>query len=81
MPAAAASDPIQAMLKEFEIAAARAGQAKPLPSYAPNAPRTPRTPSTAPPSPPDETPVTIEVYRAPRVEVYRRRPSGDFERE
>ena len=27
-----------------------------------------------------EAPVVIEVYKRPRVEVYRRRPSGDFER-
>ena len=27
-----------------------------------------------------EPPVVIEVYRRPRVEVYRRRPSGEFER-
>lgn len=29
----------------------------------------------------DKKPVTIEVYRAPRIEIYRRRPGGDFERE
>lgn len=33
------------------------------------------------PPPVKKDPVTIEVYRAPRVEVYRRRPGGDFERE
>ena len=77
-----AQDDIQAMLKEFEIAAARAGQSKPLPSYTP-LPRSSTTPAPAPPpaDKPADKPVTIEVYRAPRVEVYRRRPSGDFERD
>ena len=28
----------------------------------------------------DDKPPVIEIYRRPRVEVYRRRPSGDFER-
>ncbi len=78
--APASSDSIQAMLKEFEIAAARAGQSKPLPSYTPSERRAPRKP-TSPAEAAEEKPVTIEVYRAPRVEVYRRRPSGDFERE
>ncbi len=77
--APASSDTIQAMLKEFEIAAARAGQSKPLPSYAPKTATT--RASTPAPAESDEKPVTIEVYRAPRVEVYRRRPSGDFERD
>lgn len=76
---AARSSGIQAMLKEFEMAAARAGRAQPLPETA----LTRRAPATKPAAapPPDEAPVTIEIYRAPRVEVYRRRPSGDFERD
>ncbi len=69
---------IKAMLKEFEIAAARAGQSKPLPSYTAGERPAPNRTTAAPP---DDTPVTIEIYRAPRVEVYRRRPSGDFERD
>ncbi len=73
-------DDIKAMLKEFEIAAARASQSKPLPSYTPAARTAPKRPH-APAAPVDDKPVTIEVYRAPRVEVYRRRPSGDFERD
>ena len=72
------SSDIQAMLKEFEIAAAKAGQSKPLPSYEPVRRAAPKPAAQAPKA---EDPVTIEVYRAPRVEVYRRRPSGDFERD
>jgi branched-chain amino acid transport system ATP-binding protein len=71
---------IEAMLKEFEIAAARAGQARPLPEYKPAKTK----PDPAPgedPGPPTDTPVTIEIYRAPRVEVYRRRPDGGFKKE
>lgn len=70
---------IQAMLKEFEMAAARAGRSRPLPETASTQRAPAAIPAAAPP--PDEEPVTIEVYRAPRVEVYRRRPSGDFERD
>ncbi len=78
----AASDSIQSMLKEFEVAAARAGQSRPLPSYEPKSPAHPRPPTRADEdATSDERPVTIEVYRAPRVEVYRRRPSGKFERD
>ena len=73
------SEDIRAMLKEFEIAAARAGKAKPLPSYEPTQRAALTTPAVSPQKP--EDPVTIEVYRAPRVEVYRRRSPGDFERD
>ncbi len=69
---------IQEMLKEFEIAAARAGKSKPLPNYEP----TIRAASKPTPiEPRTETPVTVEIYRAPRVEVYRKRKGGDFERD
>ena len=81
-PRPAAQD-VDAMLKEFEIAAARAGKSRPLPSYEPRSARSkPAAPSAATPPPqhPQE-PVTIEVYRAPRVEVYRRRPQGGFDRD
>ena len=71
-------DDIQTMLKEFEIAAARAGKSKPLPDYTPVKRSVPQP---APSPHREETAVTIEVYRAPRVEVYRRRHSGDFERD
>ncbi|MGH1415367.1 MAG: ABC transporter ATP-binding protein [Pelagimonas sp.] len=69
-----------AMLKEFEIAAARAGRSSPLPSYQKPGSRSAETVSPA--NPKTEKPVTIEIYRAPRVEVYRRKPStGAFEKE
>lgn len=76
--AAPASSDIDAMLQEFEIAAARAGQQRPLPSYEPS--RITRL-EPAPPPAKTEKPVTVEVYRAPRVDVYRRRPNGDYERD
>ncbi|MCC1491331.1 ABC transporter ATP-binding protein [Cognatishimia sp. F0-27] len=81
--AEARQDDIKAMLKEFEIAAARAGQSRPLPDYTPVArsasPAAPAASASTGSS--DDAPVTIEVYRAPRVEVYRRRTNGDFERD
>jgi len=40
-----------------------------------------RAEPTAPDGDTSEEPVVIEVYRAPRVEVYKRRPSGSFERD
>jgi branched-chain amino acid transport system ATP-binding protein len=69
---------IDAMLKEFEIAAARAGQQRPLSRYEPAKHNRPK-PASLPIR--DEKPVTVEVYRAPRVDVYRRRKNGDFERD
>lgn len=75
------SESIGAMLKEFEIAAARAGQSKPLPSYEPHSKASKPKPVFAAQPQNNEPPVTIEVYRAPRVEVYRRRPGGTFERD
>ena len=75
------SDDIPAMLKAFEIAAARAGKSHVLPNYEPQARPGPK-PEPARARKPEDTPVTIEVYRAPRVEVYRRRPeNGSFERD
>lgn len=81
-PRPAAQD-VDAMLKEFEIAAARAGKSRPLPSYEPRSARPKPAAPTAvtPPSQHPQEPVTIEVYRAPRVEVYRRRPQGGFDRD
>lgn len=74
---------VDAMLKEFEIAAARAGKSRPLPSYEPRSERSKPAAPTAvtPPTQHPQEPVTIEVYRAPRVEVYRRRPQGGFDRD
>lgn len=69
---------IDAMLKEFEIAAARAGQHRPLSRYETAKHMRPK-PASLPIR--DEKPVTVEVYRAPRVDVYRRRTNGDFERD
>ena len=81
-PRPAAQD-VDAMLKEFEIAAARAGKSRPLPSYEPRSARSkPAAPTAAiQPNQHPQEPVTIEVYRAPRVEVYRRRPQGGFDRD
>ena len=68
-----ASDRISVVLKDIETAAKAA--------------RTRRTathtaPAQAALSPsPEGPPPIIEVYRKPRVEVYRRRPSGQFERD
>jgi len=72
------STDIDEMLKEFEIAAARAGQQRPMPSYKPIKHAGPKP---TPIQTKNEKPVTVEVYRAPRVDVYRRRPNGDFERD
>ncbi len=49
---------------------------RPMPDRAAHSP----TPAAAAPAEPGPRPV-IEVYRAPRVEVYRRRPSGEFHRD
>ncbi|MEM1151692.1 MAG: ATP-binding cassette domain-containing protein, partial [Pseudomonadota bacterium] len=69
--AAPANADIAAMLREFEIAAERARQPRPAPAAR-------SAPAAAPPTQPE--PVTVEVYRAPRIEIYRRQPSGSFER-
>lgn len=74
-----ANDRISVVLKDIEQAARDARQ---RPARAPSrsspgsAPR--REQATADLSAP---PPVIEVYRKPRVEVYRRRPSGQFERD
>ncbi|MCA0873286.1 ABC transporter ATP-binding protein [Seohaeicola saemankumensis] len=78
-PPQVSTDRIETVLRDIETAARNAR----------NRTRTPErldvpapTPSANPVNPDKpEPPVTIEVYRAPRVEVYRRRPGGDdFER-
>jgi branched-chain amino acid transport system ATP-binding protein len=69
-----ASSKIEVVLKDIEQAAMNARQ---------RAPRQPResTPSKALPEQASAPPPIIEVYKRPRVEVYRRRPSGQFERD
>lgn len=69
-----ASSKIEVVLKDIEQAAMNARQ---------RAPRQPResTPSKAVPEQTSAPPPIIEVYKRPRVEVYRRRPSGQFERD
>ena len=69
-----ASSKIEVVLKDIEQAAMNARQ---------RAPRQPResTPSKAVPEQASAPPPIIEVYKRPRVEVYRRRPSGQFERD
>ncbi|WP_419913115.1 ABC transporter ATP-binding protein [Hoeflea sp.] len=74
------SDRLRATILEIERAAADARQ-RPVRARL----RDPETPTkmTAPKSAePKEKPVVVEVYRAPRVEIYRRRPdTGKFTRE
>jgi branched-chain amino acid transport system ATP-binding protein len=70
-----ASDRISVVLKDIE-AAAKAARTRRAPER-----RTSVKPTTTPSAPPAEgPPPVIEIYRKPRVEVYRRRPSGQFER-
>lgn len=68
------TDRIETVLRDIETAA-RNARNRPRPEKT-----TPR-PKPAPDPKPTHPPVTIEVYRAPRVEVYRRRKgSDDFDR-
>ncbi len=71
-----ATDRISVVLKDIEAAAKSARRRRAPVRSAPSssAPK-PSTPSAEGPPP------VIEVYRRPRVEVYRRRPSGQFERD
>ncbi len=71
-------DRVAVVLKDIEEAARRARQRRPLP---PRKSAGAKTPAPAPETQDDTPPPVIEVYRRPRVEVYRRRPSGQFERE
>ena len=72
------SSDVQTMLKEFEIAAERARRPKQEPIVAENLNSLLEKPVRVS----EESPVTIEVYRRPRVEVYRRKPGGrSFERD
>ena len=72
-----ASSKIEVVLKDIEQAAMNARR------RAPRKPRQPRAsiPSKAVPEQAAAPPPIIEVYKRPRVEVYRRRPSGQFERD
>ena len=72
-----ASSKIEVVLKDIEQAAMNARR------RAPRKPRQPRAsiPSKAVPEQAAAPPPIIEVYKRPRVEVYRRRLSGQFERD
>jgi len=73
-------DRLGIVMKDIEEAAKAARRRKPAPRRQPYATRgTQSQPSEA--ATPDGPPPVIEVYRRPRVEVYRRRPSGTFERD
>lgn len=85
MNGAGHADRLQAAISEIERAAERARTARSeRREYVRLPDRDPPKATTVPdaPKPADAPPVTIEVYRAPRVEVYRRRPGGsDFDRD
>ena len=70
-----ASDRLTVVIKDIEEAA-KSARGRPTHAAKPALARTqaPHPQQTVPPP-------VIEVYRRPRVEVYRRRPSGEFERE
>lgn len=70
-----ASDRLSVVTKDIEEAA-RAARARPTHAAKP-------APAGTSPLHPQRAarPPVIEIYRRPRVEVYRRRPSGEFERE
>ena len=82
-----ARDRVGTVLKDIEAAAKAARSRKPRErrdSLTSNHPGTPR--AGAENARPDQTqtaspPPVIEIYRRPRVEVYRRRPTGQFERD
>ena len=76
---AAQSDRLAATLSEIERAAQAARRPRVIERVRPQD-RTAQTPQPQPqaqPKTPDGPPVTIEVYRAPRVEVWRRRPGAN----
>lgn len=72
-----ANSKIEVVLKDIEKAAQNARR------RAPRKPQQTRgsVPSKAVPEQDPAPPPVIEVYKRPRVEVYRRRPSGQFERD
>jgi len=74
---------VEVILKDIE-AAAEAARKRPSAARGVSERRTVVTTKAAPPvaaSEPVGPPPVIEVYKRPRVEVYRRRPSGQFERD
>ncbi len=74
-----ANDRISVVLKDIEQAAKAARN---RPSRPTSRPTRPASASGEQPQPDlNAPPPVIEVYRKPRVEVYRRRPSGQFERD
>lgn len=77
--ATAQSDRLAATLSEIERAAQAARRPRVIERNRPqdHAAAQPQTKPQTHPTPPDGAPVTIEVYRAPRVEVWRRRPGAD----
>ncbi len=78
-PAAGSDDRLKAVLAEIERAAADARHKRSRHKDRPGRDAAPvPAPTTAPR---DEPPVIIEIYRAPRVEVWRRRPGGGFDRD
>ena len=68
---------LEFVLKDIESAAAAARRKGPAsrPTYAPSPSPQPVQHDDSPPPP------VIEIYKRPHVEVFRRRPSGQFERE
>ncbi|MCO4840418.1 MAG: ABC transporter ATP-binding protein [Rhodobacteraceae bacterium] len=74
-----ANTKIEVVLKDIEAAALAARKRRPA-SVSPSRARV-ATGSTPAPTHPEGPPPVIEVYKRPRVEVYRRRPSGQFERD
>ncbi len=72
-----ASDRLAVVLKDIETAAKAARSRKPRPRRQDRMPESRHAVDDVPDA---DSPVpVIEVYRRPRVEVYRRRPSGQFE--
>jgi branched-chain amino acid transport system ATP-binding protein len=71
-----AQSKIEVVLKDIEAAALAARRRR---SPAPRKPD--KKPTTTQQVSDNAPPPVIEVYRRPRVEVYRRRPSGQFERD
>ena len=72
------NDRLSVVMRDIEEAARTARHRKPiLPGRSTTSTSVLPTPSSEPEGPPP----VIEVYRRPRVEVYRRRPSGQFERD
>ena len=77
--AAAQNDRLAATLSDIERAAQAARRPRVIERNRPQdhaAPQAQPQPAPAPKTP-DGQPVTIEIYRAPRVEVWRRRPGAD----